>query len=345
VVNGTPRPNRPPIAFNANRVQSLSGNYMSDPLWEETGRSTMLTAGSMNGSVTAAADSAVPLAAPDFPGGGLSKIVAVGDFYGDGAASILGENAESGAVAIWRDPIVSVNSRYEVAFALPSSDWSVSGVGDFNGDGYTDVLTWNAGAQSAKVFFLNGSKVAGTLSSQPTTASDWRLMGVGDFDQNGCSDLLLRDSNGNLEILYFALGEGTESTDFDASSLGYTADTSGTFDKSWNVVGVGDVVGDGYASIVWQNPATAELGYTYFTLSRPQQEWGTLIAPLTAGFQVEEVADFNGDGTGDLWLWDQATHESLVWFLNSSSSGPRGPYASSPPLDSPGLGWQLVAAP
>jgi hypothetical protein len=96
---------------------------------------------------------------------------------------------------------------------------------------------------------------------------------------------------------------------------------------------------------VWRNPATNEVGYTYFTLSRPQQEWGQLLGTLPPGFEVEEVADFNGDGAAELWLSNSTTQQNLIWFLDSSSSGPRGPYAPSPTIPGPGVGWRLVGVP
>ena len=347
-MNGEKR-STPTIAMNANRAQSLSGTFVSDPLWQETGRPDELVAGVMNGSVTATAYSSVPLVEPDLPGEGLPEIRAVGDFYGDGAASVLGEDPTTGTVAVWRDPLASDADAgapsYEVVDVLPSNDWSIAGVGDFNGDGCTDALAWNAGAREGKALLLKGARRVGTISFQPATASDWKLAGVGDFDQNGDSDVLLRDSSGTLEVLYFGLGEAPVSSDFVASKLGYTAARSGTFDAGWDIVGVGDVAGDGYASIVWRNPSTHEVGYTYFTLSRPQKEWGQLIATLPSSFDVAEVADFNGDGAADLWLSSSSTDESLIWFLDSSSSGPRGPYAQSPAIAGPGVGWQLVGGP
>ncbi len=95
--------------------------------------------------------------------------------------------------------------------------------------------------------------------------------GIGDISQSGYSDIILRDQNGNVEILAFGAAGSVVSTDLTASSFYYSSAsspnsqgpaTSGHFDQTWTVAGVGDFRGDGYASILWVNTATGAVGVT-----------------------------------------------------------------------------------
>jgi len=342
VVDGEARPTHPAAAFDANRAQSLGGDVVSDPLWGSQSQPGGLLAMLMNGSSASPAYSSVTLSPPGPMQG--AQVLAVGDFYGDGFASVLGEDPTTRTLVVWQDPAQSGGSGAHAAtYSLPSSDWVVAGTGDFNGDGITDIVTWNANGGTGTVLLMNGATVTGTIATQPVTASDWQFAGAGDFDQNGCSDLLLRDSSGNLEILYFGLSaQGPVSTDFAAHSLGYGSQGSEVFDTSWSVAAVADVVGDGYASIVWQNAASGQVGYTYFTLPRPQNQWGQMVASLESGFEIQDIGDFNGDGRFDLWLWSPSSGDSLIWFMNSSSSGAASYHAPSPVLSAPGPGWRAL---
>jgi hypothetical protein len=67
------------------------------------------------------------------------------------------------------------------------------GVGDFNGDGKSDILWWNSSTGEAYIWFMNG----GTSTSQMTpgsASSPWSVRGVGDFNGDGKADIVWRNS-------------------------------------------------------------------------------------------------------------------------------------------------------
>jgi FG-GAP-like repeat len=73
---------------------------------------------------------------------------------------------------------------------LPSG-WSVAGTGDFNGDGYGDVLFRDTAGRTA-AWLLNGTQVISTLSFG-TVPTAWSVVGTGDFNGDGISDVLWRN--------------------------------------------------------------------------------------------------------------------------------------------------------
>ncbi len=77
---------------------------------------------------------------------------------------------------------------------------------------------------------------------------------------------------------------------------------------------VADVNGDGYADIVWTNPADASV-YVWIN----DQNGGFVkhrIADHAAGFTLFGAGDLNGDGYTDLIWTNPATHQMSWWNMN-----------------------------
>ena len=109
------------------------------------------------------------------------QVKGVGDFNGDGKSDILFQNSVDGSCYVWElDGAVhatatqaptSADQPFPHGFVgwAPGNVWQVKGVGDFNGDGKSDILFQNSVDGSCYVWDLNGSSPSAT-TQQPTNA-------------------------------------------------------------------------------------------------------------------------------------------------------------------------------
>ena len=68
----------------------------------------------------------------------------------------------------------------------------MAGVGDFNGDGASDVLLENPSTGQIGAWLINNYLPSWVGFS--TEAASWHVAGVADYDGNGTSDVLLENS-------------------------------------------------------------------------------------------------------------------------------------------------------
>ncbi len=83
------------------------------------------------------------------------------------------------------------------------------GIGDFNGDGKSDIV-WRDGSGNTAIWLMNGASVssAAGLGTVPIT---WSIAQTGDYNGDGKSDLLWRDTSGNTSV-WFMNGTAVAST-------------------------------------------------------------------------------------------------------------------------------------
>ncbi len=328
VVAGVVQP-QPTVTYDANRSMSLSGDIVSEPMWANTSGSANpnVQVWSMaQGMPTTSPVTSVATLDESFLNDPNVQLQRRGDFFGDGYASPLILDTAKQTLGIWSEPLnpTSDNGQlgYFIAGSIPAG-YTFAGVGDFNGDGLSDVLLWNAQQQNGMIYTLQGSSFVQIGQFQPTDKqSQWSVAGIGDIDHNGVSDVVLRDANGNLELLYFGTQGLLSSTDLTPVQLTYNATAAfksndpnlpftGKFNNSWSVAGVGAV--NGYAGIIWTN-AQGEVGLTQFVFPS-EKPYGYVIASLPANTRIKGITDYNGDGSVDLMLQDTGSGDVSFWYM------------------------------
>jgi trimeric autotransporter adhesin len=194
-----------------------------DLLWQDpaTGESQVWFLGGPQGTTI--------LSAATFSGANPWRIVAVADFNGDGHPDVVWQDPNSGTAQIWYlggAQGITVQSAADVSAANP---WHIAGCGDFNGDGYPDLLWQDPVSGTTQVWYLGGAQGNTFMSAADLSGPNpWRVVGVADLNQDGHPDVIWQDpTTGNSQVWYLTGPLGT--TILSVSTL------SGA--NTWRIVG------------------------------------------------------------------------------------------------------------
>jgi uncharacterized repeat protein (TIGR02543 family) len=207
-------------------------------------------------------------------------------------------------------------------------------VGDFNRDGWVDLLWSNKTTGALYTWFLKNGTMTSGVYFTPNGLSDtsWRIEALGDLDADGDTDLLWR--NRRTGALGAWLMDGTKQ----ARSVVLPAVAfpwGGPSD--WEVRGLADFNGDRKPDIVWRNVDGAHMYVTFMNGTTPVS--GTLTWPQRPSssdfaWQIGALADLNGDGRTDVVWNNRKTGALKVWFMNGTtgtSYGTTTPNATGDP--------------
>ncbi len=243
-----------------------------------------------------ASTAAVSLLASSSPATGREPVfIATGDFNGDGRLDLAIANYGTvGFPATGRTLTILLGNGDGTFHAAPSpaTGNAPSGiaVGDFNGDGRTDLAVTNAGDNTLSILLGNGDGTF-TAAASPATGSGPNGIATGDFNQDGIADLAVTNTFDNTVSVLLGNGDGT------FTSVGTISTGSNP-----NTVVVADFNRDGNADLAVAN--TGEVGLNIFT-GNGDGTFTAVSSPavqnITGGdFAAVAVGDFNADGKADL---------------------------------------------
>jgi hypothetical protein len=176
-------------------------------------------------------------------------------------------------------------------------------MGDFDGDGRSDLLGAGAGGQLG-IWFMDGTSVLSQANVGPNPGANHHVVGAGDFNGDGRDDILFQADGGQAEIW---LMNGTATL-----ALANVGTNPG---PSHHIAGVGDFNGDGRDDILWQDDGgQAEMWLMNGTTPTLQANVGVNPGPT---HHIAGVGDFNGDGKADI-LWQDDSGQAELWLMNGT---------------------------
>jgi hypothetical protein len=122
-------------------------------------------------------------------------LAGIGDFNGDGTSDLLFRQSDNytPTFALW-DMSLNQYVNGGAIGSLPNYYWYLEGVGDFNGDGKSDLLFLDPSSGNYYTWDLNGSAiVGGGLIGNP--GSNWLFKGVADVAGNHLSAILFQNTS------------------------------------------------------------------------------------------------------------------------------------------------------
>jgi YD repeat-containing protein len=246
---------------------------------------------------------------------GLGRVIAATDPNGNETTTAY--DAAEDETVVTNPDNTTLTNVYDLAGELVSSTKSVvsaggaafdpsqavvAGLGDVNGDGYTDVVMRNN--TTGQWGYFAGGASGYTWVSMGVFNTAYTIVGVGDINGDGIADVVWQNKS--------------------TGDWGYTAmSASGT--GTWHdvgvlsepIVGVGDITGDGKADVVWQDPSS--LSYGYATVNSGSSGFtSTFISTSTD--TVVAVADVSGSGRGAVIIMNNADNGWEAIGMNASGA-------------------------
>jgi hypothetical protein len=241
------------------------------------------------------------------------------DLTGDHKADLVWENT-AGVRAIWRMNNGAFVSSSSLGTIDPS--WHIAGVGDFLGNGQSDLVWENTSTGNHAIWILNDGAFAYSIVL-PTVGGGWRIVGVGDFNGDGQADLVWENSvTGQRAIWLMNSGVYVSSIDL------------GTVSTQWHIAGVGDFLGNLQSDLVWENSAGGQRAIWLMNNGAIQSV--TTLGTVSTQWHIAGAADFSGDSKADL-VWENSVNgQRAIWVMNN------GVFQSAISLPTVSAQWHIV---
>jgi uncharacterized repeat protein (TIGR01451 family) len=259
------------------------------------------------------------------------------DFDNDGMSDILWRDESNGNTQVWYMDAYTKESQLTFGIGIGrvylSVEWDTVGTGDFNNDGYADLMhrTNSSNTQNGvnKMWlFDSANPMTPTVVSLPQVPSyDWQPLGFADFNDDGYTDVFWRNNaNQNVMIWYM---DGTSNPTVTPVLLPEGA--------NWQPVAFDDFNGDGKADVFWRQGQNGN-----------NKVWLGAVVPGTFTVEVVERVvsndwrvvgsyDVNSDGNADVMWRHVMLGNTMLWTMDGSTKLAR---VNTPNVSSPD--WKIV---
>lgn len=178
--------------------------------------------------------------------------------------------------------------------------------GDFNGDGFVDILWRNKVTGVNRIWLLDGNgNNIGTVALNTVADLNYVVGGVGDFDRDGNQDILWRNQATGGNVIYYMNG----------TSIGVTTTFQGAPNVAWKIKSVIDWNHDGWPDVILRNTTT---GQNVIWIMASNTILTTTYLPTVSDqtWDLAGTGDSNSDGQEDLFWHSTTTGQNALWFMN-----------------------------
>jgi hypothetical protein len=312
-----------PVAVGTNPTAIASGDFNRDGKGDlavtNSGDSTVsVLLGNGDGTFAPAPGS--PIAVGSSPFG-----IAVGDFNGDGKPDLAVANAGAGTVSIL---LGNGNGTFTAAPGSPVTAGSGPrgiAVGDFNGDGKSDLVVADSSGDAVAVLLGDGSGAFTPAPGSPfAVGASPNWVTLGDFNGDGRIDLAVPNQLSNDVSVLLGNGDGTFSAASGSPvSVGMSPDTLATADLN------GDGRPDLAVADSQSNDVSVLLGNGDGTFA--PAPGSPIPMGLGSGPFAVATGDLNGDAKPDLVVTNTGFNSASVLFGNGDgtfAAAPGSPFAT-----------------
>lgn len=207
--------------------------------------------------------------------------------------------------------------------------YSVTGIGDHNGDGFDDVIVGDIGSSySGKALLFYGSEnidseadliIYGETYPQNSSNFSRAMAGAGDINNDGYADFILSDeTHNNLGRVYLYLGGSEPDRNYDYIFDGLEKDSQ----FGWSLDGSSDINNDGISDVVIgshsENYAIGKT-YIYYGSESLDNEADIVYQGSQSNdffaFSLSSGGDVNGDGKADVVIGAYKNDNNGATFL------------------------------
>jgi hypothetical protein len=229
------------------------------------------------------------------------------------------ENVPTLGDVLWRhDDGTVATVAYELGSA--SDNWNIDAIGDFDGDGDSDIMWRELGGQVVTWELENGQYYAN--HSIAMTSTGWEIVDAADFDADGDSDVLWRHRDGAVVTWEMESGTFLQNHNIAYASIG------------WRIDGMGDFDADGDSDIIWRHQEGAVVTWE---MENGEYVVNHNIAFASTGWQIQGTGDFDRDGDDDI-LWRHRDGAVVAWEMEG------GTYFQNRNLANVSTTWQIVGS-